>query len=92
MFVFPTLSTGTDAPEAIGPSNIRNLSHPEKPDHSGKGFLWASCPQGRKEGDSCDMQGNQTPDYLDKLSASKFFKCPPFLQILENHKLVVSKT
>lgn len=50
-----------------------------------------SLPPGMEGGDSCDMQGSQTLNYLDKLTASKFFKCDPFLWIIENHKPAVSK-
>lgn len=57
VFILPTPNTETEAPGAMDPTNSRILSHPDKRDHPGKGFLWAPCPQGGKDKDRRDVQG-----------------------------------
>ena len=48
LYLFPTLRTDTQVPEAMDPSDTRILSHPEKPDHAGKGVIWPPLPPGRE--------------------------------------------
>lgn len=74
-----------------GPTKYKKFKSPRKTRSLRERLSVGPLTPGMAGGDSCDMQGSQTLNYLDKRTISKFFRCYPLLQIIENHKPVVSK-
>lgn len=74
-----------------GPAKYKKFKSPRKTRSLRERLSVGPLTPGMEGGDSCDMQGSQTLNYLDKWTASKFFKCYPLLQIIESQKPVVSK-